>query len=57
MEPPLSFLLPDAEVLAEDESCAPVWLAADTVMVFTSPAEVVSLTTFPVVAADSDVVD
>ena len=49
MEPPLSLLLPDAAVLAEEESCAPVWLGADTVMVFTCPAEVVSLTTFAVV--------
>lgn len=55
MEPPLSLLLPDAAVLAE-ESCAPVWLGAETVMVFTCPAEVVSLTTFAVVL-ESEVVD
>jgi hypothetical protein len=57
MEPPLSLLLPVAAALAEEESWAPVWLAAETVIVLTSPAEVVSLTTFPVVVVESDVVD
>jgi hypothetical protein len=57
MDPPLSLLLPAAAALAEEESCTPVWLAAETVIVFTSPAEVVSLTIFPVVVVESDVVN